>query len=157
MQDQKVSLALEVSRAALFQNFDYFGFPEIPPDAINEGSSMLQAANYIRSAKKSHQSHVSGLEREKRYSALAYECFEAYSRTNSFSVEILANRVDAFKCLANGGLDKKMLQKWFSKYGLEYVSHRQSQGCRNVVDLGSIRYMLVTLKAATNFSDPQSS
>jgi BTB/POZ domain len=134
MRDGKACLPMSISRPSLVQELDFFGFENVPSEAINEGYSNFAAATRIKELVERHDSdakarntQVSQIGIEQAYALLAIECFKHYATTGRF---------DTFPFLMQGHetlrqlehiyqgqqVDVDCFNRHLSKLGLQYKS-----------------------------------
>ena len=151
MRDHRIHLPLTASKTAVYQDLKYYGFDNIPPNAIDGSTAILEAAGHMATCEASHYAELKeldheilALERKKRVKMLAYDCFLSYSRTGSlvnipFMPPIPGTKEDspehheryenALSCF--GCFDEEYLDDCLSKYGLYYVRHERRRDPTN--------------------------
>ena len=135
MRDKQVHLPINVSKAAMLKDLEYFGFQNVSPGVISEGRTLLAAAMEIKDAKNRHACLL-----------IADHCFQAYYRdlnadfpfTFTFSAHKISGLPDEFKPFRDS--DEKLLGHCLAKYGLKQArnAHYDFGGDRWTITLDRI-------------------
>jgi hypothetical protein len=87
MRHKKIHLPNTISKAAVLQDLDYFGF-EVKPGEICDGRGQTEAARQMAKCETQYQEELKAcdadigrMERKKKYLKVAHACFLRYSKT----------------------------------------------------------------------------
>ena len=86
MRDQKAHLAMGFSRASIFKELEYFGFENVPIDALDVSGANLTAAEHLIMAKEAFKETIKKKDHEKCAAIFANKCFMKYINTCSLDV-----------------------------------------------------------------------
>ena len=95
MRDQKAHLAMGVSRASIFKELEYFGFENVPADAVDVSGANLQAAEQVIMAKgdmnnvtRTFEKLILKTQAQRDLSIWAYKCYQEYIVTGSPTIRL---------------------------------------------------------------------
>jgi hypothetical protein len=135
-----ISLPITVSKPAILQDLEYYGFENIDPNNIDGwGNASVEAIAHIGKKKvkkdellKEISAKIEALKLDAIFVSIAHECFECcWSRKDTMEDIILAQTVD--RNLIHDTLkyafhrhrfDEELFNKYLAEYGLYHINHR---------------------------------
>jgi len=137
----KVHLPLNISKGAVLQDLDYFGFDEDGKN-INDGCSNAAAAMQMYRCQEHVQKGIAQNEARILYLNIAWALFVNYSKTGKlswiFSEGSIITPKD-FSDFRSVTFDPKVFEECLAVHGLAYVKHELAY-------VSNIHYLYITLK-----------
>lgn len=167
MRDHRIHLPLSASKTAVLRDLEYYGFENILIESIDHSSASLEAAAHMASCEAKHREQLNqidtgirGLQKERAYVVLAYDCFLTFSRTGSLtSIPFFPPEMEApegpfqSKRYKNAqacfsAFDEECFDECLAKYGLYYIRHERRKDCSNERARYGFKVTLGSLSAA---------
>ena len=138
MRDKEVHLPLSVPKAAILRDLEYYGFADVRPETIHDGSNSVEAATQIAKCESLYQQELEKCHRTVRkfqkkitYLTVAHACFLSYSKSGhltgeyylgDYSLNLMTLKDDINSSF--DALDRALFDECLQLHGLKYVSHR---------------------------------
>ena len=126
MRDQKVYLPPLITRESFMNELRYFGFHDVPDEAIASPNSIHEATKSRLSIKQDHDkalkelnAGITKLEKERCYLMMAYLCFESYCQKGRFLAQSFDKNHESYRSANH--FDKVAFNANAQKFGLKLV------------------------------------
>ena len=121
MRDQKAHCAVGVSGASIRKELEYFGFGNVPNDAIDISSGNLDAAKHVLMANRDSEKNIEDWKNAADSETIANYIYQEYMKNGSLSLRLRSdckpNSIMNQKCY-NKDTWKSMINLALTKYGL---------------------------------------
>ena len=128
MRDQKVHSAIGASCASIRKELEYFGFDNVPADAIDVSSANLEVAEHVVMVNKEYKQIVDELKLARDGEVVAHWIYKEYMKNGSFKLDMntsvsqvgSSSYSEAYAVIQRNAYDsfKLTINKSLSKYGL---------------------------------------
>jgi BTB/POZ domain len=127
MRDQKVYLPINnISKKTILHELAYFGFENVPDDAIDGGCARITAAQSVVDIRKKHFERMEVMTFTLHYEVLAYECYWCYINTGQLFLRITKDISfpSYMKAPKIPSWNQTVLDQCLSEYGLASVAKK---------------------------------
>ena len=153
MRDQKVCLPMGVSTASIVKELDYFGFENVPADAIDGSVANWEAAEHVKMVYGEYKDSIEKLEESMRMTEIerdlamwAHRCYQEFMCTGKGRITFKEANEKSYKPafqrlnFDRKGLSLECFKSKLAKYGLKMDSYKfTEQDKLTHTDIGKMR------------------
>ena len=133
MRDRKVHLPATISKESFLQELHYYGFEDVPSDAIVIVYAGYEAAQHMARYQEAHEKKIVELRESEiliketmGYEIVSIECYKKFSLYGRLKINFNLDE-RGYENFFKFDFDEQVFNETLERYGLQYASH---QDCR---------------------------